>query len=119
MTARFEQVAADLHRLIANGTFQSSAHLPPETRLSAEYKVSTPTLRDAPEVPRAEGLVAKFQGRGNFASAPPERITYPAVFKDVNTKLSSSETLATDHLADRLGATPRHPAHRVRLPHQP
>lgn len=71
MSARYEQVADDLRRLIVNRSFQVGARLPPETKLSAKYGVSTPTLRDALEVLRAEGLVAKFQGRGNFVSAPP------------------------------------------------
>ncbi|MFI0940940.1 GntR family transcriptional regulator [Streptomyces sp. NPDC021020] len=109
MTTRYEQVADDLRRLIANGTYQVGTRLPPESRLSAHYGVSTPTLRDALEVLRTEGLVAKFQGRGNFVSAPPERITYLAVLNGAHTRLSSAATVATPHLASRLGTSPGAP----------
>lgn len=124
MTARYEQVADDLRRLIANGTYQVGTRLPPESRLSAQYGVSTPTLRDALEVLRAEGLVAKFQGRGNFVSAPPERITYRADLNRAHTRLSSAATVATPPLASRLGTSPGVPlteyvclTHRAETPY--
>jgi GntR family transcriptional regulator len=103
LTARHEQVADVLRRLIAAGTLPAGQRLPPETHLSVEYGVSTPTLREALEVLRAEGLIAKFQGRGNFVRRPPERITYPGHLKGARTKVSSTGTTATGHLAGRLG----------------
>lgn len=106
MTARHEQVADDLRRLIANGTFQAGARLPPETKLAVRYGVSTPTLREALEVLRAEGLVAKFQGRGNFVSTPPDRLTYLASPKGLRTRISSAEIIATELVASRLGVSP-------------
>lgn len=103
MTARHEQVADALRRLITAGTLAIGQRLPPETDLSVQYGVSTPTLREALEVLRAEGLIAKFQGRGNFVSRPPERITYPGSVKAARTQVSSTDTTATGRLASRLG----------------
>lgn len=103
MTARHEQVADALRRLITAGTLAVGQRLPPETHLSVQYGVSTPTLREALEVLRAEGLIAKFQGRGNFVRRPPERFTYPSSTKAARTTVSSAATTATGHLAGRLG----------------
>ncbi|WP_333768735.1 GntR family transcriptional regulator [Streptomyces sp. IBSBF 2435] len=103
MTARHEQVADDLRRLITAGTFAVGDRLPPETRLAGRYGVSTPTLRDALEVLRAEGLIAKFQGRGNFVRQPPERLTYPNSAIALRMTTSSADATATGHLARRLG----------------
>lgn len=109
MTARHAEVADDLRRRITTGAYPVGARLPPETRLAAEYGVSTPTLRDALEVLRAEGLVAKFQGRGNFVSTPPDRLTYLAQVKGFRTRVSSADVATTDTLARRLGTPPGTP----------
>jgi GntR family transcriptional regulator len=106
MTARYEQVADDLRRLIEKGTLRVGSRLLPETRLAAQYRVSVPTLRDALEVLRSEGLVAKYQGHGNFVSSPPVRLTYPAGTKGLRTQVTSADTTATEHLAARLGTHP-------------
>lgn len=109
MTSRHEHVADDLRRLITTGTYAVGDRLPPETHLSVQYGVSTPTLRGALEVLRAEGLVAKFQGRGNFVQRPPDRLVYPDSGKDLRTMVSSAGATATDHLALRLGTSPGAP----------
>jgi len=78
MTARHQQVAEDLRRLITSGELVAGERLIPESRLARHYRVSVPTLREALELLRAEGLIDKFQGRGNFVRRPPERLVYPA-----------------------------------------
>jgi GntR family transcriptional regulator len=77
MTARHRQVAEDLRRLITSGELAAGERLIPEARLATHYRVSVPTLREALELLRAEGLIDKFQGRGNFVRQPPERLVYP------------------------------------------
>jgi GntR family transcriptional regulator len=106
VSARYEQVADDLRRLITSGTLRVGSRLLPETRLAVQYRVSVPTLRDALEVLRSEGLVAKYQGHGNFVTRPPLRLTYPESGKGLRTRVSSAEATATEHLASRLGTDP-------------
>ncbi|MFJ5607972.1 GntR family transcriptional regulator [Streptomyces sp. NPDC093221] len=104
MTARHQQVADDLRRLIASGALAIGERLPPETQLAARYRVSTPTLREALELLRAEGLVEKFQGRGNFVRRPVERLVYPGgVGNGLHMNVSSGITTAGVDLASRLG----------------
>ncbi|WP_329367141.1 GntR family transcriptional regulator [Streptomyces sp. NBC_00669] len=111
MTARHQVVADDLRRLIVAGEYAVGERLPPETRLAARYHVSTPTLRDALEVLRAEGLVAKFQGRGNFVCRPAVRLTYPVGTGTdaLDVIVSAVERTATSELAAHLGGSPDDP----------
>lgn len=111
MTARHQVVADDLRRLITTGEYAVGERLPPETRLAARYHVSTPTLRDALDVLRAEGLVAKFQGRGNFVCRPAERLTYPGGggTDALDIIVSAVERAATAELAAHLGGSPDDP----------
>ncbi|BBA99485.1 hypothetical protein RVR_6126 [Actinacidiphila reveromycinica] len=103
MTARHQVVADDLRRLIAAGEYAVGERLPPETRLATRYHVSTPTLRDALDVLRAEGLVAKFQGRGNFVCRPADRIAFPRGMDALDIVVSVVERTASAELADHLG----------------
>ncbi|WP_335971604.1 GntR family transcriptional regulator [Streptomyces sp. CA2R106] len=105
MTARYQVVADDLRRLIAAGEYAVGDRLPPETRLAARYQVSTPTLRDALDVLQAEGLIAKFQGRGNFVCRPAERITYPGGTEGLHVVVSVVERAASGELAAHLGGS--------------
>jgi GntR family transcriptional regulator len=109
MTARHEHVADDLRRLITAGTFAVGDRLPPETRLAVQYGVSTPTLREALELLRAEGLIAKFQGRGNFVRRPPEPFTYLSSTNTRRTMVSSSDITASGPLAEGLHTPPGTP----------
>ncbi|MET9219052.1 GntR family transcriptional regulator [Streptomyces sp. NPDC003300] len=113
MTSRHQHVADDLRRLITSGALAVGERLAPETRLAARYHVSTPTLRDALELLRTEGLIEKFQGRGNFVRRPPQRLTYPGVAVDGDDGLqvivSSADITATGDLAARLRTPPDAP----------
>ncbi|MEW9335790.1 GntR family transcriptional regulator [Streptomyces tanashiensis] len=69
-------IAADLRAQITAGHLQAGARLPSEPRLAADYKVSTPTLRNALALLQAEGLIEKMHGKGNFVRRPLRRLTY-------------------------------------------
>ncbi|MFE5716338.1 GntR family transcriptional regulator [Streptomyces sp. NPDC056501] len=69
-------IAADLRTQITMGHLKAGARLPSEPRLAAQYKVSTPTLRNALALLQAEGLIEKIHGKGNFVRHPLRRLTY-------------------------------------------
>ncbi|MEU2244029.1 GntR family transcriptional regulator [Streptomyces sp. NPDC018338] len=69
-------IAADLRAQITSGSLKAGERLPSEPRLAADYKVSTPTLRNALALLQAEGLIEKVHGKGNFIRSPLRRITY-------------------------------------------
>ncbi|MFE5491029.1 GntR family transcriptional regulator [Streptomyces virginiae] len=71
-----DTIAADLRTQITAGHLQAGARLPSEPRLAAQYKVSTPTLRNALALLQAEGLIEKIHGKGNFVRHPLRRLTY-------------------------------------------
>ncbi|WP_026360171.1 GntR family transcriptional regulator [Amycolatopsis nigrescens] len=66
----FRQVAADLREKISAGTFAPGSRLPSERELVEEYGVSRPTIRDAVNVLRTEGVVVAEHGRGVFVKPP-------------------------------------------------
>ncbi|MFZ4189670.1 GntR family transcriptional regulator [Streptomyces pseudogriseolus] len=76
MPSRRDAIAADLRDRIAAGRMKPGERLPSEAHLAAQYRVSTPTLRNALAVLQAEGLVEKVHGKGNFIRHPLRRITY-------------------------------------------
>ncbi|MFD8974696.1 GntR family transcriptional regulator [Streptomyces sp. NPDC059593] len=71
-----DTIAADLRTQITTGHLEAGARLPSEPRLAAQYKVSTPTLRNALALLQAEGLIEKIHGKGNFVRHPLRRLTY-------------------------------------------
>ncbi|RSM37561.1 GntR family transcriptional regulator [Amycolatopsis balhimycina DSM 5908] len=66
----FRQVAADLREKIVTGEFAPGAKLPSEHDLVEMYGVSRPTVREAVDVLRGEGLVTAEHGRGVFVRPP-------------------------------------------------
>jgi GntR family transcriptional regulator len=66
----FRQVAADLREKIASGRLSPGEQLPSERELVDTYGVSRPTVRDAVNLLRAEGLVTSEHGRGVFVRPP-------------------------------------------------
>jgi GntR family transcriptional regulator len=66
----FRQVAADLREKIVSGQFAPGAKLPSEHDLVGTYGVSRPTIREAVDVLRGEGLVTSEHGRGVFVRPP-------------------------------------------------
>ncbi|OKJ69861.1 GntR family transcriptional regulator [Streptomyces sp. CB02261] len=69
-----DTIAADLRTQITAGHLQAGARLPSEPRLAAQYKVSTPTLRNALALLQAEGLIDKIHGKGNYVRPPLRRL---------------------------------------------
>ncbi|MEU4079730.1 GntR family transcriptional regulator [Streptomyces venezuelae] len=69
-------IADDLRTQIITGHLKAGARLPSEPVLAAQYKVSTPTLRNALALLQAEGLIEKIHGKGNFVRHPLRRLTY-------------------------------------------
>ncbi|WP_435970333.1 GntR family transcriptional regulator [Streptomyces sp. Qhu_M48] len=69
-------IADDLRTQIATGHLKAGERLPSEPRLAADYKVSTPTLRNALTLLQAEGLIEKIHGKGNFVRRSLHRLTY-------------------------------------------
>jgi len=110
MTVRHQQVAEDLRRLMTSGELAPGERLIPESQLATHYRVSVPTLREALELLRAEGLIEKFQGRGNFVRRPPERLVYPqSLATDLHVIVSSADIDATGAVCTHLqvpGDTP-------------
>ncbi|MGW0602601.1 GntR family transcriptional regulator [Streptomyces sp. NPDC002640] len=74
--SRRDIIADDLRDRIVTGRLKPGERLPSEAHLAAQYRVSTPTLRNALAVLQAEGLVEKTHGKGNFVRCPLRRITY-------------------------------------------
>ncbi|MFE7772614.1 GntR family transcriptional regulator [Streptomyces sp. NPDC057445] len=66
-------IADDLRTQIATGRLKPGERQP---QLSARYKVSTATLRNALALLQAEGLIEKIHGKGNFVRRLLRRLTY-------------------------------------------
>jgi len=66
----FRQVAADLREKISAGEYAPGAQLPSERELVEAYGVSRPTIRDAVNMLRTEGIVTAEHGRGVFVRPP-------------------------------------------------
>lgn len=66
----FRQVAADLRQKISAGSYAPGEQLPSERELVEHYGVSRPTVRDAVDILRSEGLVTSEHGRGVFVRPP-------------------------------------------------
>lgn len=72
--AKYERIAADLRQQIASGTLTPGMRLTSETELADEYAVSVPTIRQALNVLRAEGLIDAQHGKGRFVRAERRRV---------------------------------------------
>lgn len=66
----FRQVAADIRSKITDGRYAPGSRLPSERELVDSYGVSRPTVRDAVNLLRAEGIVSAEHGRGVFVRPP-------------------------------------------------
>jgi GntR family transcriptional regulator len=64
--AKYERIAADLRQKITDGTLAPGEQLRAESELATEYDVSVPTMRQALNVLRAEGLIDTQHGKGRF-----------------------------------------------------
>lgn len=65
------QVAAEIRRRIADGTYPAGERLPGSVALAAEFDVSQSTASRALASLRPEGLVYVVSGRGYFVADTP------------------------------------------------
>lgn len=63
----FRQVAADMREKITAGEYPSGSRLPTERELVDTYGVLRPTIRDAVNLLRSEGIIVAEHGRGTHA----------------------------------------------------
>ena len=68
---RYIEIADDLRRQIADGTYQVGERLPTLAELKLQYRVAQGTLRDAVEVLEDEGIVEARRPKGTFVVALP------------------------------------------------
>ncbi|WFE42467.1 GntR family transcriptional regulator [Micromonospora sp. WMMD998] len=65
---RYRTIANELRRRIESGVIPSGSLLPAESTLTAEFRSSRGTIRQAIAVLRDENLVATEHGRGTYAN---------------------------------------------------
>ncbi|MEU8186724.1 GntR family transcriptional regulator [Micromonospora carbonacea] len=65
---RYRVIADELRERIESGTIQPGALLPTESALTAEFRASRGTIRQAIAMLRDERLVATERGRGSYAT---------------------------------------------------
>lgn len=68
----YQQVAADLRRLIAAGDLPIGSAIPSTNELTKHYEVSSTVARAAVNQLRTDGLVVGQPGKGVFVQATPE-----------------------------------------------
>ncbi|WP_158632496.1 GntR family transcriptional regulator [Verrucosispora sp. FIM060022] len=68
---RYRVIADDLRRRIENGAIPPGALLPTESVLTAEFRASRGTIRQAIAALREAGLVVTEHGRGTYARPRP------------------------------------------------
>lgn len=60
---KYVRLAADLRRLIADGTYPPNSELPTVTELREQHGVTVATVQEAMRILRREGLIESSQGR--------------------------------------------------------
>lgn len=85
-TPRYQEIASDLRRRLANGEFPVGSSLPGISALQDEYDVrGLNTVRQAEAILQEEGLIEPAQGRGTFVIALPQPTSdLDAVRKDMD-----------------------------------
>ncbi len=66
----FQQAKDEIKRKILDGTFVAHDKLPSERELTAQFKMSRVTIRQALGELQREGLIFKINGKGTFVSKP-------------------------------------------------
>lgn len=113
MSSRAQKVADDLRARIKSGQLAPGERLFSESALSAQYGISTATLRRALSVLQSEGRIEKVHGKGNFVSRPLRKILYVSGWgtTDPHTAAEAAQHVtvdrstvpANDQLAELLG----------------
>ncbi|QKW07390.1 GntR family transcriptional regulator [Streptomyces sp. NA04227] len=110
--SRHKSIEDALRSGIGTGVYAPGDQLPAESELAKQHGTSVPTVRIALDLLRDEGLVEKYQGRGNFVRRPFERLTYAndhftpdrraSLYTALSVTVTSSELRADDALATIL-----------------
>jgi len=91
-TKVYAEVAAQIHRLIAEGRFKPDDHLPPERELAEVFGVSRTSVRDAIRVLETQGLVEPRHGEGTVV----RHVPIDAIVKPLAGALTASKDLTAD-----------------------
>lgn len=70
--SKYKDIADALKAAIEDGTYPAGAALPAEQTLADEYGVTRPTVRNAVNALKLEGLVTVISGRGAFVAGAPQ-----------------------------------------------
>ncbi len=88
MPARYTEIANEIRRRIADGTYPVGSKLPPIAQMQTEFAVAgLNTIRSAYAPLIAEGLLRGEQGVGVWvlATPPPRDLTGPEVLAELRT----------------------------------
>src|SRR4051812_6837919 len=66
----YTQIKEQLRARIMDGSYQPHQQLPSESEMTAAFKVSRITVRQALSDLQKEGLIFKIHGKGTFVSKP-------------------------------------------------
>ena len=104
-----DQLYGKLMQAVINGSFKKGEKLPTEHRISEQYSVSRPVVREALMRLQADGIVVSRQGSGSFIQRiPPSGLTQYAEASDVSMLLKSYEIrIALECEASALAAIRR------------
>jgi len=91
-TKVYAEVAAQIHRLIAEGRFKPDDRLPPERELAEVFGVSRTSVRDAIRVLETQGLVEPRHGEGTVV----RHVPIDAIVKPLAGALAASKDLTAD-----------------------
>jgi GntR family transcriptional regulator len=97
LAVKFEQVAAEIRRAIADGEAKPGERLPPARDLAAVIGVNTNTVLRALRLLRDEGLLEFRRGRGITVAGSPERGAVVARTKDL-VRFAREQGYRTDEL---------------------
>jgi GntR family transcriptional regulator, transcriptional repressor for pyruvate dehydrogenase complex len=91
-TKVYAEIAAQIHRLIAEGRLKPGDHLPPERELAEVFGVSRTSVRDAIRVLEVRGLVEPRHGEGTVV----RQILIDAIVSPLADALTASKDLTAD-----------------------
>jgi len=93
---KYVDVADDLRKKIAAGTYPVGGELPSTSRLMKQYEVSVTVVRAAVRELRTEGLVVGQPGKAVYVLAEPAPETPSAEFTEVMDQLRALRELLDD-----------------------
>ena len=94
--SKYLDVADDLRKKIAGGTYPVGAEIPSTSRLMEQYEVSITVVRAAVRELRTEGLVIGQPGKAVYVQAEPAPATPSAEFTEVMGQLRALRELLDD-----------------------